>query len=113
MWSGRSVVPARMAEIVAREEEGEAVRFTFAAPRPLARFIAPKGSVGRTIPDLDLTTDEGVLIALASPNLATRYMAMARLNRMKPEDAVKLAIGAIRAKPISETKPIDSGGTCA
>jgi riboflavin synthase len=33
------------AEIVAREEEGEAVRFTLEAPRALAKFIAPKGSV--------------------------------------------------------------------
>jgi riboflavin synthase len=34
-----------MAEIVARKEEGDAVRFTLEAPRDLARFIAPKGSV--------------------------------------------------------------------
>jgi riboflavin synthase len=34
-----------MAEIVAREDEGDAVRFTLEAPRALARFIAPKGSV--------------------------------------------------------------------
>jgi len=34
-----------MAEIVAREDEGDAVRFTLEAPRDLARFIAPKGSV--------------------------------------------------------------------
>jgi riboflavin synthase len=34
-----------MAEIVAREEEGDAVRFTLEAPRELAKFIAPKGSV--------------------------------------------------------------------
>ena len=34
-----------MAEIVAREDEGEAVRFTLEAPRELAKFIAPKGSV--------------------------------------------------------------------
>ena len=33
------------AEIVAREEEGDAVRFTLEAPRDLAKFIAPKGSV--------------------------------------------------------------------
>jgi riboflavin synthase len=33
------------AEIVAREEEGEAVRFTLEAPAELAKFIAPKGSV--------------------------------------------------------------------
>jgi riboflavin synthase len=34
-----------MAVIVAREEEGEAVRFRIEAPAALARFIAPKGSV--------------------------------------------------------------------
>ncbi len=34
-----------MAEIVARQEEGEAVRFTLEAPENLAKFIAPKGSV--------------------------------------------------------------------
>lgn len=34
-----------MAKIVAREAEGHAVRFTLEAPRELAKFIAPKGSV--------------------------------------------------------------------
>ncbi len=34
-----------MAAIVAREAEGEAVRFRLEAPRSLARFVAPKGSV--------------------------------------------------------------------
>lgn len=34
-----------MAEIVARQEEGDAVRFTLEAPREFAKFIAPKGSV--------------------------------------------------------------------
>jgi riboflavin synthase len=33
------------AEIIAREEEGEAVRFRLEAPGKLAKFIAPKGSV--------------------------------------------------------------------
>lgn len=33
------------ARIVAREAEGDAVRFTLEAPRELAKFIAPKGSV--------------------------------------------------------------------
>jgi len=33
------------ARIVAREAEGDAVRFTLDAPRELAKFIAPKGSV--------------------------------------------------------------------
>ena len=34
-----------MAEIVERRDEGDAVRFTLEAPRELAKFIAPKGSV--------------------------------------------------------------------
>ena len=34
-----------MAEIVARKEEGEAVRFRLESPRHLAKFIAPKGSI--------------------------------------------------------------------
>jgi riboflavin synthase len=34
-----------MAQIVARKDEGDAVRFTLDAPAALARFIAPKGSV--------------------------------------------------------------------
>lgn len=33
------------AEIVERKDEGDAVRFTLEAPRELAKFIAPKGSV--------------------------------------------------------------------
>jgi len=33
------------ARIVARTEEGDAIRFTLEAPRDLAKFIAPKGSV--------------------------------------------------------------------
>ncbi len=32
-------------EIVARDDEGDAVRFTLEAPKELARFIAPKGSI--------------------------------------------------------------------
>ena len=34
-----------MAHIVARKDEGEAVRFTLEVPKSLAKFIAPKGSV--------------------------------------------------------------------
>ena len=34
-----------MAEVVAMKDEGDSTRVTFRAPEPLARFIAPKGSV--------------------------------------------------------------------
>jgi riboflavin synthase len=45
-----------MALIVAREEEGDAVRFTLEAPGHLAKFIAPKGSV--TLDGTSLTVNK-------------------------------------------------------
>ena len=57
-----------MAEIVERREEGEATRFTIDAPRELARFIAPKGSVALdgtslTVNRVDGTRFDVLLIA--------------------------------------------------
>jgi riboflavin synthase len=48
-----------MAEILSREEEGEAVRFRIAAPPELARFIAPKGSVALDGTSLTVNEVEG------------------------------------------------------
>lgn len=45
-----------VAKTVAREPEGDSVRFTFEAPADLARFIAPKGSV--TLNGASLTVNE-------------------------------------------------------
>ncbi|MGL4553185.1 MAG: PVC-type heme-binding CxxCH protein, partial [Gemmataceae bacterium] len=59
--------------------------------------LAPKGDRSKT-PAVDLTTDEGVLAALRSPNLATRYLAMARLAGMKPGDAHGLLLPAVKQK---------------
>lgn len=47
------------AEIVARQEEGEAVRFTLEAPREFAKFIAPKGSVALDGTSLTVNKVEG------------------------------------------------------
>ena len=47
------------AEIVAREDEGEAVRFTLEAPAALAKFIAPKGSVALDGTSLTVNHVEG------------------------------------------------------
>ena len=47
------------AEIVAREEEGEAVRFILEAPREFAKFIAPKGSVALDGTSLTVNKVEG------------------------------------------------------
>jgi riboflavin synthase len=48
-----------MAEIIAREEEGGAVRFRLEAPRDLAKFIAPKGSVALDGTSLTVNNVEG------------------------------------------------------
>ena len=47
------------ARIVARKEEGDAVRFTLEAPKELARFIAPKGSVALDGTSLTVNRVEG------------------------------------------------------
>ena len=48
-----------MAEVVGRDDEGEAVRFTLEAPRDLARFIAAKGSVALDGTSLTVNRVEG------------------------------------------------------
>lgn len=49
------------ARIVSREAEGDAVRFTLEAPRALAKFIAPKGSVALDGTSLTVNKVDGVL----------------------------------------------------
>lgn len=48
-----------LAEIVAHEEEGDAVRFILEAPRELAKFIAAKGSVALDGTSLTVNKVEG------------------------------------------------------
>ncbi|WP_353640861.1 riboflavin synthase [Mesorhizobium sp. WSM2239] len=50
-----------MAEIVERKDEGDAVRFRLEAPRELAKFIAPKGSVALDGTSLTVNGVEGRL----------------------------------------------------
>jgi putative membrane-bound dehydrogenase-like protein len=50
--------------------------------------LAPVGHK-YSVPKVDLDSKEGFLAALGSPNLAVRYMAMAKLDTMKREDASK------------------------
>src|SRR5262249_17395513 len=51
--------------------------------------VAPKGNRPGGL-KVDLGSDEGLRAALASPNLAVRYMAMAKLKGMKPAQAKKV-----------------------
>lgn len=48
-----------MAKIVERKDEGDAIRFTLEAPRDLAKFIAPKGSVALDGTSLTVNKVEG------------------------------------------------------
>ncbi len=52
--------------------------------------VTPAGHKGYKVPDVKLDNDEGILKALASPALSVRYMAMAKLRSMKPDDALTL-----------------------
>ena len=47
------------AQIISTKDEGGAVRFTIEAPEPLARFIAPKGSVALDGTSLTVNAVEG------------------------------------------------------
>ena len=49
------------AKIVSRKNEGDAVRFSIEAPRELARFIAPKGSVALDGTSLTVNKVEGAV----------------------------------------------------
>ncbi|HEX5270161.1 MAG TPA: PVC-type heme-binding CxxCH protein, partial [Gemmataceae bacterium] len=48
--------------------------------------VTPKGHKGYKVPEVKLDSLEGVRTALASPALSVRYMAMARLEQMKPQE---------------------------
>ena len=49
-----------VAEVIAMHDEGDSTRVTFRAPEPLARFIAPKGSVALNGTSLTVNEVDGV-----------------------------------------------------
>jgi putative membrane-bound dehydrogenase-like protein len=59
--------------------------------------LAPKRNKP-SVPKVDLESDEGILAALGSPNLAVRYMAMAHIAEMKLEDTIHLLDETIKWK---------------
>jgi riboflavin synthase len=78
-----------MAEIVAREDEGEAVRFRIEAPRGLARFIAPKGSVALDGTSLTVNSVEGRRFDVL---LIQHSLAVTTWGERKPGDRVNLEV---------------------
>ena len=59
--------------------------------------LAPKGSKW-SVPKVDLKSAGGILTALASPNRAVRYMAMAKMEGMRAEDALAILRPACNQK---------------
>ncbi len=59
--------------------------------------LAPKGNKPNA-PKVDLESKEGLTAALASPNLAVRYMAMAKMEVMKPSEAFAVLNAAVAQK---------------
>jgi putative membrane-bound dehydrogenase-like protein len=56
--------------------------------------ITPAGHKGYKVPEVVLTTKEGLLAALGSPNLAVRYMAISQLRSMDAKDALRVVDAA-------------------
>lgn len=92
-----------MAEIVAREEEGEAVRFTLEAPRDLAKFIAPKGSVALDGTSLTVNKVDGTRFDVL---LIHHSLSVTTWGERKVGDPVNLEIDTMAryAARLSEAK---------
>jgi putative heme-binding domain-containing protein len=61
--------------------------------------LAPKGSKYR-VPKVDLKRKEGVIAALASPNQATRYMALSTINGMAAEQIEEIVNVGFESAPL-------------
>lgn len=77
------------AEIVERKEEGDAVRFTIEAPKELARFIAPKGSVALDGTSLTVNRVEGTRFDVL---LIHHSLSVTTWGERQPGDRVNLEV---------------------
>ena len=77
------------AEIVERKEEGDAVRFTIEAPKELARFIAPKGSVALDATSLTVNRVEGTRFDVL---LIHHSLVVTTWGERQPGDRVNLEV---------------------
>jgi len=69
--------------------------------------LAPKGNK-YNVPKVELESKDGILAALASPNRAVRYMAIAKLRRLEREKAVEILRPIIsqKEKPILRARAL-------
>lgn len=78
-----------VATIVSIVPEGDSKRFTFEAPAPLARFIAPKGSVTLDGTSLTVNEVEGVRFGV---NIIPHTQTVTTWGSLKPADRVNIEI---------------------
>ncbi len=78
-----------MAGIVARQDEGDAVRFTLDAPPGLAKFIAPKGSIALDGTSLTVNKVEGTRFDVL---LIHHSLAVTTWGERKVGDSVNLEV---------------------
>ena len=78
-----------LARVVALQDEGDSMRITFEVPAPLARYIAPKGSV--TIDGVSLTVNE-VTGAQFGINAIPHTLEQTTLKGLSVGDSVNLEI---------------------
>lgn len=77
------------AEVVNAKPEDESVRMTFQAPRELARFIAPKGSVALDGVSLTVNEVDGTRFGV---NIIPHTLKVTSFSRLKPGARVNLEI---------------------
>ncbi len=83
--------------VAGRQAEGDSIRLTIAAPRDMAPYIAPKGSitldgVSLTVNAVDDQADGSVHFGL---NIIPHTAAMTTLGALQPGDAVNLEIDVL------------------
>jgi riboflavin synthase len=81
-----------VAEVLSVREEGESTRIRFRAPRELARFIAPKGSVALDGTSLTVNEVEGNEFGV---NLIPHTKEVTTWGRIRAGDRVNLEIDTL------------------
>jgi riboflavin synthase len=81
-----------LAEVVSATPENASVRWRFAAPRALARFIAPKGSVALDGVSLTVNEVEGETFGV---NIIPHTASVTTFGTLQPGDLVNLEIDTV------------------
>ncbi|MDO7732876.1 MAG: riboflavin synthase, partial [Paracoccaceae bacterium] len=92
-----------VAQVIASKPEGDSLRVTFDAPKALAKFIAPKGSVSLNGTSLTVNEVSGVSFGV---NLIAHTRAVTNWGRVKKGDLVNLEIDTV-ARYVSRLREWD------